>query len=96
VPGYSEIDYLKVDAEGQELAVLEGYLGSFPASELEFSFYPFQRLVQIIMKESFGHKFRVKLNLVRLLFEVEDSRARCLMRGEIGVRTTDYRGWGCL
>ena len=40
--GIARIDYLKVDVEGHELAVLEGYSGPLLVAEIEVNFYPFR------------------------------------------------------
>lgn len=37
------IDYLKIDVEGLELAVLGGYSGKFLLAEMEVSFHPFRK-----------------------------------------------------
>lgn len=42
------IDYLKVDVEGHELAVLEGYSGPLLAAEIEVCFHPFRRKIPLV------------------------------------------------
>jgi FkbM family methyltransferase len=37
------IDYLKIDVEGSELAVLDGYSGSFLLAEIEVNFHPLRK-----------------------------------------------------
>ena len=39
----ARIDYLKVDVEGHELAVLEGCAKTFLLAEIEISFHPFRK-----------------------------------------------------
>jgi len=41
--GINRIDYIKVDVEGHELAVLEGYTKPFLLAEIEVSFHPFRK-----------------------------------------------------
>jgi len=41
--GISRIDYVKIDVEGHELAVLEGYTGAFLLAEIEVYFHPFRK-----------------------------------------------------
>ncbi len=45
--GLSRIDYLKVDVEGLELAVLQGYTGPLLVAELEVNFHPFRKDVPL-------------------------------------------------
>jgi FkbM family methyltransferase len=39
----ANFDYLKVDTEGHELAILEGYHGSLMMAEIEINFHPFRK-----------------------------------------------------
>ncbi|MCX5829726.1 MAG: FkbM family methyltransferase [Deltaproteobacteria bacterium] len=48
------IDYLKIDVEGLELAVLQGYTGSLLFAEIEVNFYPFRRNIPLF-DEIMGH-----------------------------------------
>jgi len=41
--GISRIDYVKIDVEGHELAVLEGCTGAFLLAEIEVYFHPFRK-----------------------------------------------------
>ncbi len=50
----SRIDYLKVDVEGFELAVLQGYTGSLLLADIEVNFYPFRRNIPLF-DEIMGH-----------------------------------------
>src|SRR5712692_6768966 len=45
--GLQPIDYLKVDVEGHELSVLEGYSGRLLMAEIEVTFHPFRVAVPL-------------------------------------------------
>jgi FkbM family methyltransferase len=45
--GLPSIDYLKVDVEGHELAILQGYSGPMLMAEIEVTFHPFRKDVPL-------------------------------------------------